>query len=112
MRKYIIIVSILFLLSSSLCARIAIYGDTRTQDDVHARVTAKIASQTPIIAFHTGDLVNTGLNQAEYDKFHSITSPITSIAMFYPAKGNHEKNASLFLENFPELGAKTYYEVE
>ncbi len=95
-----------------LQARIAIYGDTRTQDDIHRRVVQKIAEHKPEIAIHTGDLVNSGRTQSEYDKFHAISKPLTDVSTLYPAKGNHEKDPLLFLENFPILDGKTYYTLE
>lgn len=106
-----ILILLFVLCIGSLFAKIAIYGDTRTQDDIHAKVVLRIASHKPSLAFHTGDLVNSGTTQAEYDKFHAISKPLTDICVLYPAKGNHEKNRMLFLENFPILNDRTYYKL-
>ncbi len=100
-----------WIISIQLSAKVAIYGDTRTQDEIHQQVVNKIAGHKPVIAFHTGDLVNSGKSQAEYDKFHAISKPLTDVALLHPAKGNHEKFPILFLQNFPILEMKTYYTV-
>ncbi len=100
------------LLCGQIEARIAIYGDTRTQDDIHQAVINKIAAHKPNIAFHTGDLVNSGTNQAEYDKFHHISKPLTEVAILVPAKGNHEKRLDIFLSNFPQMMGRSFFTVE
>ncbi|MDY0151815.1 MAG: metallophosphoesterase [Candidatus Cloacimonas sp.] len=50
-----------------------------------------------------------GTQQSEYDLFLKISKPLTDICPIWPAKGNHERKADLFLSNFPQLGGKTYY---
>jgi len=94
------------LLITTLSARIVIYGDTRTGDDIHARIAQKIGAENPGIVFHTGDLVSKGEQQHEYDRFHQISQPIYDKAQFFPAKGNHERSSDLFLANFPQLKGK------
>ncbi|MDZ4183082.1 MAG: metallophosphoesterase [Candidatus Cloacimonadaceae bacterium] len=101
-----------FLLAAlSLSAQIAIYGDTRTNDDIHSKIITAISSHKPRIAFHSGDLGDKGIVQAEYDKFFEISLPLTRLCNIHPAKGNHERDAALFLKNFPAIGEKTYYSV-
>ena len=40
-----------------------------------------------------------------------IISPISQSAPFFPARGNHEKDLALFLQNFPYLNGSSYYTV-
>ena len=54
---------------------------------------------------------SSGKNQKEYDTFYQIISPLTQFGEFYPARGNHEKDLSLFLKNFPYLNGSSYYTV-
>lgn len=107
-----LLTSLMLLCSVGLFAQIAIYGDTRTQDDIHQKVVNKIVSHNPQIVFHTGDLVNTGSTQAEFDKFYSISKELIENSIYHPAKGNHEKNKELFMRNFPSLKDDTYYRVD
>ena len=108
----LIYLSILLIFSAFLNAQIAIYGDTRTNPDTHRLVVAEIAKHQPKIVFHTGDLNSKGIKQSEYDTFKEITSPLCQSALFYPARGNHEKDLQLFLQNFPRLQGKSNYTVD
>ncbi len=104
-----ILLCFLTLLCSSLTADIAIYGDTRSDENTHRKVIAAITAHKPEIAFHTGDLNQKGTLQSEYDSFFQIVKPLTDICPLYPAKGNHEKSRDLFLNNFPALKGSAYY---
>lgn len=102
---------VILLTAWSLSAQIAIYGDTRTNDDIHRKIVTAISTHEPRIAFHSGDLVAKGIDQAEYDNFFDISLPLTQLCKIHPAKGNHERDAALFLKNFPAIGEKTYYSI-
>ncbi len=91
-------------------AQIAVYGDTRTQHDIHRQIVAQMANHSFHTVFHTGDLVHKGLRQSEYDNFFQIIDPLIQMVTLYPARGNHEKNKDLFLANFPYL-TDTHYSV-
>ena len=107
-----VLLSFLFcLVFSSLQARFAVYGDTRSNPDIHKQIVKQIASYKPEAIFHTGDLNNSGKNQKEYDNLFQIISPLTQFGEFYPTRGNHEKDLSLFLKNFPYLNGSSYYTV-
>ena len=79
---------------------IAIYGDTRSQPDIHQMIVNNIVWQKPIAAIHVGDLVNDGNSQEEWDNYNNITSTLNSQIPFYPVPGNHENNSPLFYKNF------------
>ena len=111
MRVKYCILSILVLWSLSLNAVVAVFGDTRDGYEINGKIAAYIATYKPTAVFHTGDLNTSGTSQKEYDRFHAINDPITKIAPMYPAKGNHERNAQLYLLNFPILDGHTYYTV-
>lgn len=118
MRGHIHILRILLILMSlTLCGylnagSIAIYGDTRTNNDIHTRVIEELAEFEPQIAFHSGDLSQRGQVQAEYDRWKSISAPLAGLCTIYPAKGNHERDRELFLANFPYLNGSSWYSVE
>jgi len=92
-------------------ARFAIYGDTRSNPEIHQQVVQQIVIHKPEATFHTGDLNSSGKTQKEYDNFLQIISPLCQFSRFFPARGNHEKDLALFLQNFPYLNGSSYYTV-
>jgi predicted MPP superfamily phosphohydrolase len=69
-----------------------VFGDTRTRDDVHAQVIARVEKTDPDFVVHTGDLVAEGADTALWPNFFKIEKSLLAKAAFYPALGNHEKN--------------------
>lgn len=110
--KFITGVLILLVVWQQAMGRIAIYGDTRSNPDVHALIVAKLVEQQPRLTIHTGDLNSKGTSQKEYDDFLSAIKPLANLAPYYAVKGNHEKSRDLFLQNFPNLGGKGYALIE
>ena len=107
-----LLITFLFIFSAlSLEARFAIYGDTRSNPKIHQQVVRQIVLHQPEATFHTGDLNSLGITQKEYDHFLQIISPLCQVGRFFPARGNHEKDLSLFLQNFPYLNGSSYYTV-
>lgn len=77
------------------------YGDTRTRHHVHRQVVEAIAKVNPDFLIHTGDLVNTGDDTADWIEFFTISQDLFRKASFYPSLGNHERNSSYYHEFFP-----------
>lgn len=75
-----------------------VYGDTRTRDDVHARVIAAVDSAGPDFVIHTGDLVSSGEDTALWPNFFKIEKSVLAKAAFFPVLGNHERNANQYYE--------------
>jgi hypothetical protein len=86
-----------------------VYGDSRSQPEIHKKILTQIVKTKPKSAFHTGDMVSQGLRQAEYNAFYENLKPLTDICKFYPTIGNHERNRGLYFVNFPELKNQSYY---
>lgn len=95
----------------NLTAVIVVYGDSRSQPEIHAEIVKQLARFNPTAVFHTGDMNSNGMRQTEYDNFFATLKPVTDKGRFYPVKGNHEKNLELYLANFPQLNNQTYYTV-
>ena len=110
--KFFLLTFALVLSPLLLGSVIAIYGDTRTNDEIHNRITNAIAAHHPEIAFHTGDLSSQGLEQSEYDLWKQLSAPLLEQCVIYPAKGNHEKDRDLYIKNFPFMEGSSYYTVE
>lgn len=112
LRRYFSFLLLLWLSCGILSAKIAIYGDTRTHHDVHARIITAIAAHSPNIAFHTGDLVQRGNTDAEYDRWFEISAPLLQQCTIWPAKGNHERDRERFIDRFKLPLERSYYTVE
>lgn len=89
---------------------IVVYGDTRNGHDVHRQVIERIAAVNPKLVFHSGDMVEDGTKQEQWNVFNEIVAPIRNV--LYPALGNHELNAQEFYNNFSLPGNERWYSVQ
>lgn len=81
--------------------RFAVYGDTRTRHDVHRQVIDTLVKQgIPDFVLHTGDLVENGNDNSLWPIFFDIEKELLRQTVFFPALGNHERNAHDFFEFF------------
>ncbi len=87
----------------------AVFGDTRSNPQVHAAIVARIAASQPGLALHTGDLVDDGNNAGEWDAFLKIEAPLMRTAPLYPTLGNHERNSPLYYQIFHLPGNEQWY---
>jgi len=110
--KDILFLMLFVLLCQTGTARVIIYGDTRSQPEVHEKLVEQMLPWEATTIFHTGDLVSKGVKQEEYDAFFQIVEPLMLKAELYPVKGNHERDRKLFLQNFPELNEHTWFCLE
>jgi len=90
---------------------IVVYGDARTNHDVHRKIVGLILTFKPQAVFSTGDQVNDGRVAAEWAVFNEIVAPICETSEFYPLLGNHERNAELYFKNFRLPGNERWYAV-
>jgi acid phosphatase type 7 len=107
--KRILLSLIMLIAGLELTALTVVYGDSRSQPEIHKQIIQQIVKYKPKAVFHTGDMVSLGLRQSEYDELFANLKPITDISKFYPVIGNHERNSKLYLSNFPGLKDSTYY---
>ena len=71
--------------------RLVVYGDTRTNADVHRQVAVAIADSGPGIVFHTGDLVGAGRDYGLWDtEFFGPAGGLLRSVPVVPVLGNHE----------------------
>ena len=107
---FVILILSIFLLASN-CSHsalpregsIVVYGDTRTNYNVHRKIVNQIEKINPKAIFNTGDLVADGNNNDNWDMFNSITLKLRSNYPYYPIIGNHEKDSDLFYQNFSNI---------
>jgi hypothetical protein len=70
--------------------RFVIYGDTRSQVRPHVAVVEAIRREGPEFVVHTGDLVEDGRDEDDWQHFFEIEAPLLRVAPFVPVIGNHE----------------------
>jgi hypothetical protein len=84
-----------------------VYGDTRTRHDVHRSVIAGVMKYAaPDFVMHTGDLVADGYDTSLWPIFFDAERELLKKAAFYPALGNHERNARNY---YDYMNATAYY---
>jgi len=89
-----------------------VYGDTRTNHNIHQQIVDLILPHQPSTVFHSGDLVNNGNLSSDWDIFNTITSQLRLMSEFYPALGNHEYQSRLYFDNFDLPNNEQWYSVE
>jgi len=90
--------------------RFVVYGDTRSQPEIHRQVAEAIAAEQPAFVVHTGDLVSDGRNLSEWpDQFFGPAAALLQAAAIFPANGNHEAKSPLFYRYFGLPERKAWY---
>jgi 3',5'-cyclic AMP phosphodiesterase CpdA len=101
-------------LPDHLTGGIAVYGDSRSGHDDHRRIVAGIEHIAPLAILHSGDLVNNGTLQSDWDIFNDIAGSLLSSTEFYPAVGNHDEPddpGTLYFDQFELPGNERWYSV-
>ncbi len=62
----------------------------RSGHDVHADIVSHIRADDPDLAIMTGDLVDMGSDEADWDRYFEIATPLLARVPVHPAPGNHE----------------------
>jgi hypothetical protein len=79
----------------------AVYGDNRSQPEIHAAIIRLMAAHPYAFVLHTGDMVASGANQSEWQSFFDAAEPLLRNCPIYPELGNHEDEASPYFRYFP-----------
>jgi acid phosphatase type 7 len=90
---------------------IVVFGDTRTNHDVHRTVVKDIMHFKPLAVFHTGDLVYNGNKNSEWSLFREISAPIIDSSRFYPSFGNHERHSKIMSDDYSVPNNGQWYSV-
>jgi predicted MPP superfamily phosphohydrolase len=78
----------------------AVYGDTRTNHDVHTAVLMRIQECAPRFIINTGDLVSSS-TEANWNKYFAILCKNTTVGQtipIYSTMGNHDTNSLRYYE--------------
>jgi len=71
--------------------RFVIYGDSRSQPEVHRRLLERIAAENPLFVFHSGDFVLHGEMKREWiDHYFLPARKLAARVPVFTAVGNHE----------------------
>jgi predicted phosphodiesterase len=68
-----------------------VVGDTRSGLDAHRRVVERIAQEVPDFVLGTGDMVDDGYRQDQWQQFFDVEAPLLRDNAYYPAVGNHDR---------------------
>lgn len=85
--------------------RFVVYGDVRSGHDVHALLDRQVLAEDPDLALVTGDLVDRGSDEGDWERFFEISGPLLKQIAIFPAPGNHEyarlgRGAQSFMQLF------------
>jgi len=90
-----------------------VYGDTRSNPDIHKKIANHFKSFSPEFILHTGDLVSKGSRYQVWDRefFTPMSNVIDEIPLF-PILGNHEEKSDNYFNYFILPDNKNYYAFE
>jgi hypothetical protein len=70
--------------------RFIIYGDSRSGHEVHAQVVQSLLAEDPDLVLSTGDVVERGTEEGDWDRFFRVAAPLLRRVAVYMVPGNHE----------------------
>jgi acid phosphatase type 7 len=68
-----------------------VLGDTRSGDDAHRRVVERMAQEVPDFVLGTGDMVDDGSNEKQWQQFFEVEHQLLRDNVYFPAVGNHDR---------------------
>jgi predicted phosphodiesterase len=93
-----------------------IFGDTRSNHDIHAALAQAIRDEGVDFYINTGDLVSDGTSEADWDYFFEAERELLLEIPFYPVVGNHDEEGGkveiytrLFAPPDEGSGSENYY---
>jgi hypothetical protein len=70
--------------------RFVVYGDVRSDHEVHARLNRAIAAEDPDFALFTGDMVDGGADESQWERFFEVAAGLLKQVAIFPIAGNHD----------------------
>lgn len=68
-----------------------VLGDTRNGMAPHRRVVDRVAQEVPDFILGTGDMVDDGSRQDQWQEFFDVENPLLRNNVYFPAVGNHDR---------------------
>jgi hypothetical protein len=84
-------------------------GDSRSNMHTWARVLTAANSVEPDFIIHSGDLIDSGYSQKQWNFWFDRTTSVFPELVFMPSIGNHESNAREYFEQFALPDAEQWY---
>jgi predicted phosphodiesterase len=85
------------------------WGDSRTYYERLARISELAAKDLPDFTVHSGDLVDEGTVDEDWDRFFESAAPLLRTGALWPAMGNHESGAKQYFDLFILPEPENYY---
>jgi hypothetical protein len=85
------------------------WGDCRTYHDRLARVATLAAKDLADFSVHTGDLVDEGTVEEDWDRFFEAAAPLLRTGALWPSIGNHEVGSRQYFDLFVLPAPENYY---
>jgi len=79
---------------------LVLFGDTRTNDEAHQMVVNAIRQEAPALVLHSGDLMASGAEVDQWQRFFEIEADLLANTFFYPIFGNHEAFGQPYFDTF------------
>src|SRR5215471_16622124 len=67
-----------------------VVGDSRNSIDQHRRVVERMSQEVPDFVLGTGDMVDEGFREDEWQQFFDVENQLLRDNVFFPALGNHD----------------------
>lgn len=80
--------------------RVAMTGDARGGFEVWSQILARIDAEDPDFILFSGDFVNDGHDEGEWDELLDASRDVLARRVLIPAHGNHEQLASGYFARF------------
>jgi hypothetical protein len=68
-----------------------VYGDSRGNAHAHRAVVERVRREVPDFVLGTGDLVDTGENEKDWQLFFTVERDLLRETVYYPSVGNHDR---------------------
>ena len=68
-----------------------VVGDSRDGVESHRRIVERMSQEVPDFVLGTGDMVDDGSRQDQWQQFFDIESPLLRNNVYFPAVGNHDR---------------------
>lgn len=80
--------------------RFAVFGDTRTGHQVHRLLIEAMVRERIDFVINSGDLVEFGGSEEQWDNYFRIEAPLISSAHLFPVVGNHDDSPRQLFQRF------------
>ncbi|MEO8549832.1 MAG: metallophosphoesterase [Kofleriaceae bacterium] len=68
-----------------------VYGDSRNGVEQHRRVIDRVAQEVPDFVLGTGDMVDEGFRQDQWQQFFDVENRLLRDNVYFPSLGNHDR---------------------